>query len=62
VTGEQGIRRKQLLDDLQETKACWKLKGEALHRTLCRTRIGRGYGPVVRQTAELMTELTSGLK
>jgi hypothetical protein len=28
-----------------------KLKDEALDRTLWRTRFGRGYGPVVRQTA-----------
>jgi hypothetical protein len=27
------------------------LKEEALDRTLWRTRFGRGYGPVVRQTA-----------
>jgi hypothetical protein len=30
----------------------WELKEEALDRTLWRTRFGRGYGPVVRQTAE----------
>jgi hypothetical protein len=29
-----------------------KLKEEALDRTLWRTRFGRGYGPVVTQTAE----------
>jgi hypothetical protein len=28
------------------------LKEEALDRTLWRTRFGRDYGPVVRQTAE----------
>jgi hypothetical protein len=32
------------------------LKEEALHRTLWRTRFGRDYGPVVRQTAEWMNE------
>jgi hypothetical protein len=26
---------------------CWELKGEALNRTLWRTRFGRGYGRVV---------------
>jgi hypothetical protein len=41
-----------LLDDLKEKKRYWKLKEEALDRTLWRTRVGRGYGPVVRQTAE----------
>jgi hypothetical protein len=30
----------------------WKSKEEALDRTVWRTRRGRGYGPVVRQTAE----------
>jgi hypothetical protein len=33
------------------------LKEEALDRTLWRTRFGRGYGPVVRQTAKWMNEL-----
>ena len=30
------------------------MRGETLDRTLWRTRFGRGYGPVVRQTTELM--------
>jgi hypothetical protein len=47
-----GRRRKQLLDDLKENRGYWKLKEEALDRTLWRTRFGRGYGPVVRQTRE----------
>jgi hypothetical protein len=38
--------------DLKEKKRYWKLKEEALDRTLWRTRFGRGYGPVVRQTTE----------
>jgi hypothetical protein len=45
-------RRKQLLDDLKEKRRYCKLKEEALDRTQCRTCFGRGYGPVVRQTAE----------
>jgi hypothetical protein len=52
MTGRRGRRRKQLLDDLKEKRRCWKLREEALDRTLWRTRFGRGYGPVVRQTAE----------
>ena len=52
MTGRRGRRRKQLLDDLKEKKRYWKLKEVALDRTLWRTRFGRGYGPVVRQTAE----------
>jgi hypothetical protein len=51
MTGRQGRRRKQLLDDIKETRRYWKLKEEALDRTLWRTRFGRGYGPVLRQTA-----------
>jgi hypothetical protein len=52
MTGRRGRRRKQLLDDLKEKKSYRKLKEEALDRTLWRTRFGRGYGPVVRQTTE----------
>jgi len=39
------------VDDLKETKGCWKLKGVALDRTVWRIRCGRGFGPVVRQPA-----------
>jgi hypothetical protein len=49
-TGTRGRRRKQLLDDLKEKRGYWKLKEEALDRTLWRSRFGRGNGPVVRQT------------
>jgi hypothetical protein len=52
VTERRGRRRKQLLDDLKEKRGYWKSKEEALDRTLWRTRFGRGYGPVVRQTTE----------
>jgi hypothetical protein len=52
ITGRRGRRCKQLLDDLKEERRYWKLKEEALDRTLWRTRFERGYGPVVRQTAE----------
>jgi hypothetical protein len=41
----------QLLHDFKETGSYWKLKEEALDHTRWRTRFGRGYGPVVRQTA-----------
>jgi hypothetical protein len=51
MTGRRGRRRKQLLDDLKDKRRYWKLKEEALDRTQWRTRFGRGYGPVVRQTA-----------
>jgi hypothetical protein len=52
MTGRRGRRRKQLLDDLKENIRYWKLKEEALDRTLWRTLFGRGYGPVVRQTTQ----------
>jgi hypothetical protein len=52
VTGRRGRKRKQLLDDLKEKRGYWKLKEEVLDRTMCRTRFGRGYGPVIRHTTE----------
>ena len=50
MRGRQGRTRKQLVDDLKETRGYWKLKEEALDRFLWRTGFGRGYGPVMRQT------------
>jgi hypothetical protein len=52
MTGRRRRRCKQLLDDLKEKGRYRRLKEEALNRTLWRTRFERGYGPVVRQTAE----------
>jgi hypothetical protein len=52
VTRRRGRRRKHLLDDIKEKRGIRKLKEEALDRTLWRTRFGRGYGLVVRQTTE----------
>jgi len=46
VTGRRGRRRKKLLDYPKE------VRGEILHRTPCRRRFGRDYGPVVGQTTE----------
>jgi hypothetical protein len=42
MTGRRERRLKQLLDDLKEKRRYWKLKEEALDRTLWRTRFGRG--------------------
>ena len=56
VKGRRGRRRKQLLDNLKEKKGYWELKEEALDRNTWRTRFGRGYGPVVRRTAECTNE------
>jgi hypothetical protein len=50
VTGRLGRRRKQLVDDIKKTKGYWKLTEEEPDRRLRRSRFGRGYGPVARQT------------
>jgi hypothetical protein len=52
VTGRGGRRRKQLLDGLKEKRGYWKLKEAALDHTMWKTHFGRGYGPVVRHTAQ----------
>jgi hypothetical protein len=46
VTGIKGRRRRKLLDELKEGKE------EALDRTIWRAGFGKGFGPVVRQTAK----------
>jgi hypothetical protein len=38
-TGRRIRRHKQLLDDLKETRVYWKLKEEALDRTMWRTLV-----------------------
>jgi hypothetical protein len=53
-TGRRGTRSKQLLDVLKEIRGYWKLKQEALDRTVWRTGFGIGCELVVRQTAEWM--------
>ena len=52
VTKRRGRRRRKLLDDLKERRGFSQLKEEALDRTMWRARFGRGFGPVVRQTAK----------
>ena len=52
VTGRQGRRRRKLLDDLTERREYSHLEEETLVRTTWRARFGRGFGPVVRQTAK----------
>ena len=47
--GRRGRRGKQLLDDLKEKRRYWKLKKDALDRTMWRNRFGREYGLVIRQ-------------
>jgi len=48
VMGRRVRRSKQILYDLKEIRRHWKLKKEALDRSICRTRFGGGHGPVVR--------------
>ena len=52
VTGRRGRRRRKLLDDLKERREYSHLKEETIDRTMWRARFGRGFGPVVRQTAK----------
>jgi hypothetical protein len=52
VTEGRHRRRKQLLDDLKEKRVYWKLKDEALARTLRENQFGISYGPLLKQTAK----------
>jgi len=52
VTERRGRRRRKLLDDLKERREYSHLKEETLGRTMWRARFGRGFGPLVRQTAK----------
>jgi hypothetical protein len=56
VTGRWGRRHRKLLDELRERRRYCHLKEEALDRTLWRAGFGRGFGPVIRQTAKWMNE------
>jgi hypothetical protein len=53
VTGRQGRRCKQLLDDIMEKRGSWKLREEVLHIIVWRTRFERA---IVRQTTKWMNE------
>ena len=52
MTGRQGRRRKKLLYDLKKKRGYSHLKEKALDRSMWRARVGRGFGPVVRQTTK----------
>jgi hypothetical protein len=56
VTGKGGRRRRKLLNDLKERRGYSHVKEEALDRTMWRARFGRGFGPVMRQTAKGVNE------
>jgi len=51
VTGSRGRRRRKVLDDIKERRGHCHLKEEALDRTVWIAGFGRGFGPVIRQTA-----------
>ena len=57
MRGRRERRRKQLLDELKETRGYCKLKGEILHLTVWRISLVRGYGSVLRQTRGCIDEL-----
>jgi len=59
VTGRQGRRRRTLLDNFKERREYFRLKEEALDRSMWRARFGRGFGPVVRQTTKWMSTFIS---
>jgi hypothetical protein len=52
VTERRGGRRRKLLDDLKKRREYSHLKEEALDLTKRRAGFGRGFGPVVIQTAK----------
>jgi hypothetical protein len=52
VTERQGKGRRKLLDDVKERRGYTHLKDEGLDCTTWKARFGRGFGPVVRQTAK----------
>ena len=52
VTGRQGRKRKQLPDYIKKTRRYWKLKEKTLDQTEWRTRFGRGYDSILRETVE----------
>ena len=63
VTGRQGRRRKQLLDDLKVKRVYCKLKKEGLDRTVSKTRFVRGCGRGRRRKQPLddLNTLRTGL-
>jgi len=52
VTGRWRRSGKQLLHELKEKRVCRKLKEEVQDRTVWKSKLGRFYGPFVRQTRQ----------
>ena len=50
MTERRGKQRRQLLDNLKETRCYWKLEEEVLDRPRWRIRFGTGCGAAVKQT------------
>jgi hypothetical protein len=53
VSGRQGRKCRELLDDLKERRGYSHLKEEALDRTMWRAGFGRGFGPLLRLTIKM---------
>jgi hypothetical protein len=49
VTGRSERKRKKLLDYCKETRGYWKLKENALDRTLWKARFGRNLGEAIEK-------------
>jgi hypothetical protein len=58
VTRRRERIRRNLLDDLKERRWYSHLKEKAIDRIVWRARFGRGFGPVVRQTAKKINVTT----
>ena len=52
VTGRRGRRRRKVLDDRKERRGYSHMKKQALDRSMWTARLGRGCGPVARQTTK----------
>lgn len=52
VKERRKIKSKQLLNDHEKMRGCWKLKGEAVDRNMWRIRFGSICGSVVRKSME----------
>ena len=57
MTGRRGRRRRKLPSGLKGKRGYSHLKEAALDSSMWRARFGRGFGPVVRQTAKWMNYL-----
>ena len=56
VTGRRGIRRTELQDYLKETRRYWKLKEEAVDRTVWRTGFGKSCGLALGEAVDWLWE------